>query len=724
MIITLINILPTKMLAAFHLGTIVNNLEIHMKYSPLFLALSMAMPLAHANSNSIEVIEVTGSYFNDYKVDEAKGAMRTDASLLETAQSVTVIPRTIVEEQLATTLGEVLTNDASLSAGSKQRNREVFNLRGFELSSSNGYLRDGHQHWSHYQQPIETLESVEVIKGPSSILYGQSGPGGLVNMVTKKPTARTLFNIGADTDQEGSTRFTLDAGGALNDEESLRYRANLVKQDVTYQREYQNGDQRERNRFLGALVVDYDVSDDLSLRVHYDYTNDKAGLDTGGWLNEDGDLIGDRKTIRDMSWAFTDIDVENYGADVNYNMNDNWQVAIGYNKQTFERQRFESSPKKPSGFNEGDQYTSKPYDRFDDWQFTTKFIDFTGEFEFAGVEHQLLIGLNSLDYSYDQVKADRIALKGDINFPYSAGQNEPEKPNVTYKNPNKSYSSKYDYYGVYLQDLITLNDNWQVSLGGRYDKQTKKTANNESFLPKFGVLYHPSEQATVYYSYTEGFEPQRSETLINDEDINHGMKLDAMESKQSEIGVKWQLVDDRLLLTGAIFDISKTGKLISEDIDHPDFKSRTTQAGEQRHKGFELGAQGAINDKLFIMSSLINIDATYEKDELYQGKTPTDVPEWSAALWSRYEFTDTLAFNAGAFYEGSRFADNDNTIKKDSYTRIDVGATYQMDIDNHELNLRFNINNLLDKKYLIGGGTSSVTAADGISFRLAAQLAF
>ena len=718
MIITLINIPLTKILAAFHLGTIVNNLEINMKYSPLFLALSMAMPLAHANSNSIEVIEVTGSYFNDYKVDEAKGAMRTDASLLETAQSVTVIPRTIVEEQLATTLGEVLTNDASLSAGSKQRNREVFNLRGFELSSSNGYLRDGHQHWSHYQQPIETLESVEVIKGPSSILYGQSGPGGLVNMVTKKPTARALFNIGADTDQEGSTRFTLDAGGALNDEESLRYRANLVKQDVTYQREYQNGDQRERDRFLGALVVDYDVSDDLSLRVHYDYTNDKAGLDTGGWLNEDGDLIGDRKTIRDMSWAFTDIDVENYGADVNYNMNDNWQVAIGYNKQTFERERFESAAKKPSGFNEGDEYTSNPYDRFDDWQFTTKFIDFTGEFEFAGVEHQLLIGANSLDYYYGQLKVKASSVT------YSAGQNEPVKPDIDYRDDDTLYTSEYDYYGVYLQDLVTLNDNWQVSFGGRYDKQNKESADSESFSPKFGVLYHPSEQATVYYSYTEGFEPQRSETLNDEEDINHGMKLDAMESKQSEIGIKWQLVDDRLLLSGAIFDISKTGKLISEDIDHPDFDSRTTQAGEQRHKGFELGAQGAINDKLFIMSSLINIDAEYEKDENYQGKTPTDVPEWSAALWSRYEFTDTLAFNAGAFYEGSRFADSANTIKKDSYTRIDVGATYQMDIDNHELNLRFNINNLLDKKYLIGGGTSSVTAADGISFRLAAQLAF
>ena len=143
-----------------------------MKLNPLFIAL-LACTSANvfANTANIERIEVKGSYFNDYKVDNASGAMRTSTSLLETAQSVTVITDTIVNEQLATTLGEVLTNDASLTAGSKQRNREVFNLRGFQLSSSTGYLRDGHQHWSHYQQPIEILEQVEVIKGPSSILY-------------------------------------------------------------------------------------------------------------------------------------------------------------------------------------------------------------------------------------------------------------------------------------------------------------------------------------------------------------------------------------------------------------------------------------------------------------------------------------------------------------------------------------------------------------------------
>ncbi|MCJ8293732.1 MAG: TonB-dependent siderophore receptor [Colwellia sp.] len=711
-----------------------------MKFSPLFLAVSAILSSTAVSADTvdnvtdistekvvddstenkalkdIEVIQVKGSYFNGYKVDNANGALRGNISLLETAQSVTVIPNTVINEQLATTLGEVLVNDASLTAGSKQRNREVFSLRGFELSSSNGYLRDGHQHWSHYQQPIETLESIEVIKGPSSILYGQSGPGGLVNMVTKKPTTNSIFNLGLDVDQEGSSRLTLDAGGAITEDESLRYRANLVKQDVTYQREYQNGEQRDRERFLGALVVDYDINDDLLVRFHYDRTNDKAGLDTGAWLDDEGNVIGDDKTIRDMSWAFTDITVENYGVDASYIINDAWQVKFGYNEQTFERQRFESAAKKPSDFVEGDSYTSKPYDRFDDWQFTTSFIDFTGEFELAGVEHTLLVGANYLDYYYGQLK-----VKGE-SFEYSAGQVEPPRPDISYTTDDSLYTSEYNYYGIYIQDLITINQEWQVMIGGRYDKQSKTGADNESLLPKAGVLYHPSENATFYASYSEGFEPQSSETINDDEDLNYGMEIDAMTSKQYELGAKWQLLDDRLLLTTAIFDITKSGVLVTEYNDDDSY--RTSQVGEQRHKGFEVAAQGAVTDKLFVMASMMNLDATYENDEEYTGMTPIDAPEWSASVWSRYELTENLAINAGAFYEGERFANQDNTVVKDAYTRIDVGATYKIALQNTDINLRFNVQNLFDTDYLAGGGTSNVTVGDGISYRLAVQVAF
>ena len=691
-----------------------------MKLNPLFIAL-LASTSANvfANTANIERIEVKGSYFNDYKVDNASGAMRTSTSLLDTAQSVTVITDTIVNEQLATTLGEVLSNDASLTPGSKQRNREVFNLRGFELSSSTGYLRDGHQHWSHYQQPIEILEQVEVIKGPSSILYGQSGPGGLVNMVTKKPTAQTLFNASADVDQHGSTRFMLDAGGALTEAEDLRARGVLVKQDVEYWREYQNGDNRERDRFLGALVVDYDISDNALVRVHYDRTDDEAGLDTGAWIDNDANIIGNDKTIHDMSWAFTDITVENMGIDFKMFLTDNWHVNLGYNEQTFERQRFESAPRKPSDFIEGDSYQSRPYDRFDDWQFKTAFIDFIGEFETVGVHHQLLVGANSLDYYYGQLRTSADT----INF--SAGQNEPNRPNISYKSDDTVSSSAYDYYGIYIQDLISFSPKWQLSLGGRYDKQSKENSNNESFVPKVGVLYHPNASATVYASYSEGFEPQ-NETLENENDVNNGMKLDAITSEQREVGVKWQLFDDRLMLSGALFDISKTGTLVSENLINPigDITSITTQAGEQRHKGFELSAQGAATDRLFVMASTMYLDANYERDEKLEGKRPTDAPKWSASLWTRYELNDAVAFNAGAFYEGERFADNANTVTKEGYTRVDIGATYKLNLNNNDINLRLNIENLFDKNYLAGGGLNNVTVGEGTSVRLAAQFSF
>lgn len=439
-------------------------------------------------------------------------------------------------------------------------------------------------------------------------------------------------------------------------------------------------------------------------------------MDTGSWLDGNGEVIGDRKLIRDMSWAFTDIEVQNYGVDINYALNNDWQLTVGYNKQTFERQRFESAPRKPSKYVAGQEYTSKPYDRFDDWQFTTAFVDLTGEFELAGMQHQVLLGANSLDYYYGQLRVRSKPIT------YTVGQPEPLRPNVSYTTDDTLYTSEYDHYGMYFQDLVTINDQWQVSFGGRYDKQNRKNADSTSFVPKAGVLYHPQDNSTFYYSYSEGFEPQRSEKLNNELDINNGMDLDAVESKQHELGTKWQLLDDRLMLTGAIFDITKSGNLITERIEHPTFETRTTMAGEQRHKGFEIAAQGAVTDTFFVMTSLVNIDAKYERDQRYNGKTPADVPKWAASLWSRYEFSEAFAINAGAFYEGERYADNANTVKKDAYVRVDLGATYRFDWQERDVSLRFNINNLFDKKYVVGGGVNSVTAADGISFRLAAQV--
>ncbi|MCU8000561.1 MULTISPECIES: TonB-dependent receptor [unclassified Shewanella] len=703
------------------------------KYSVIGLAVGsalMAMPVIAevASDKNIERINVTGRTFNDYKVGSASGAMRGDIDLMDTPQSVNVIPDFVTDEQLATNLAEVLVNDSSVTAGTTRWNRQVFSIRGFELDSGNGYLINGHQQWSHYVQPIETLQQVEVLKGPSSMLYGQSGPGGLVNMVTKKPTYDSMLDLGFDTDGFGSTRAQLDAGGSLNDAQSLRYRGVLVKQDTKYWREYSaNDENQERDRWLGYLNLEFDVSDDVLLSVKYDHTQDKAGIDAGGWLDKQGNVIGERKTVWDAPWAFTDNTVSNLGADLTWQMSDDWKVKVGYNDQQFNRQRLDSAPSLNKGSEDPykDGYTINPFDRYDDWQHKTAYVDFTGEFSLAGMEHQFLIGANYLDYFYQQ------QIQKGKSQPVIPGQPIIQQ-DLDYHQGKLSNPSEYKYYGFYLQDLMTLNEQWKLLAGVRYDEQKKDGEGENSYAvsPKFGVIYSPMANGSIYVNYSKSFTPQGSVT--SSEDVNHGDNLKPEYGTQYELGTKWELFNDSLLLTAALFDITVSNVTTVQDIPvtNEGDKTITTQGGEQHHRGFEVGAQGQLGDSWFVTSSMMYLDAEYNTGagkiggKNLDGKTPIDAPEWSANIWTRYEVTDNFAMNFGAIYVGERFADADNTITKDGYVRFDIGAAYTMDIMGKDVSIRANVRNLFDTEYLDGGSDKMVTIGQDRNFSVAVEAKF
>ncbi|MGB6136397.1 MAG: TonB-dependent receptor [Shewanella sp.] len=694
------------------------------KYSVIGFAVGSALMVSPsiaqgASDSNIERITVSGLSFNDYKVGTSSGAMRGDIDLMDTPQSVNVIPDFVTDEQLATNLAEVLVNDSSVTAGTTRWNRQVFGIRGFELDSGNGYLINGHQQWSHYVQPIETLQQVEVLKGPSSMLYGQSGPGGLVNMVTKKPTYDSMLEIGFDTDENGSTRVQLDAGGSLNEAQSVRYRAVLVKQDTEYWREYSTTDEnQERDRWLGYINMEFDLSDDILLSVKYDHTQDKAGIDAGSWLDNDGNVIGDNETIWDADWAFTDNSVSNLGADITWYINDEWKVKAGYNDQQFNRQRLDSSPQYTTDpFSNG--YSIKPFDRYDDWQHKTAFVDFTANLNVADIEHQLLVGANYLDYFYQQqiqrgttqtIIPGQAAIKPDLDYHLSA----------------KGTPSEYNYYGFYLQDLMTFNDQWQLLAGVRYDEQKKDGLGENSYAvsPKFGAIYSPNENGSIYVNYSKSFTPQGA--VNNQFDVNNELDLKPEYGIQYEIGTKWELFDARLLMTAAVFDITLENITISETLAVPtdSFTDITTQGGKQKHRGFELGAQGQISQDWFVTSSMMYLDAEYQTGDDREGNTPIDAPEWSANIWTRYEITDDFAMNFGAVYVGERYANTDNTISKDDYIRFDLGAAYTMNIMSKDVSVRANVKNVFDTDYIEGGQYNMVTVGQERNISLAAEIKF
>ncbi len=679
------------------------NFKVTTICSAVVLALSTSAVNAQNTETQVdETIVVHAQSFNDYKVDSATGAMRTDTSMLDTAQSINVIPEIVLEEQLATTLGEALQNDASVSAGTQKWNREVFYLRGFELSSSNGYLRNGHSLFTHYMLPIETLESIEVIKGPSSLLYGRAAPGGLINMVSKKPTEAPRVNLGTNFDDLGSTHHHIDVSGKLNESGTVRGRTVMVKQDSVESRKYATGEERERDRFLGYGVIEADLSDWGLVSFNYEKTNDKAPLDTGTWLDLNGNVIGDRDTIRDANWSFIENDVENWGVDLDLYLSSQWRANLSFNSQEMKRHRYDSMPTPTANtIVDGSYILNKPFDRHDTWKTKAFHADLHGDFTALNVDHQVLLGVNGQFYDYAQLR-----VKNKTVIDVNPGEN-PVNPGLDYHNATEPYESDNNYYGFYVQDLVTFNDQWQALVGGRYDmyfadgmtstdKVVKGANDSESFSPKAGIIYHPSDNGSIYANYSESFNPV--DNVVNDDGSVTERKPE--ESRQYEVGTKWELMDSRLLLTAAAFDIEKSNISISEG-------GITTQNGIQRHIGAELGAQGQVSDKLFVMMSGMYLDANFDKHDKYQDKAPANVPEWSGSVWTRYALTENTAFNLGAFYEGARWADNANTVKLDSYVRFDTGASHSIKSDYVNWDFRFNIENLFDTDYVAGTGGST-----------------
>jgi iron complex outermembrane receptor protein len=653
---------------------------------------------APKGEEEIEIV-VTGEQEQGYRVPNATSATRTDTPIRDIPQSIQVIPEQVIEEQQVIQLEEALRNVSGVTFGGDVGGRgDQFSIRGFENAP---VLRDGFRRYGSFESfpEVANLERIEVLKGPASILYGEIQPGGLINLVSKKPLAEPFYEAELQGGNLGFVRPRFDISGPLTSDGSLLYRLNAL-----YQRSdsFRGFDQEER-RFFISPVFTWKISDRTDVTVSLEYTDDKRPADFG--LPAFGDRVVDvpRDRIANNPDDRLTNKYLNVGYDFQHRFSENWTLRNAFRYSSYEYNYnvvaltlgFDEKTRTVGNFWASQEGRDKNY------ALQTNLV---GKFATAGIEHTLLFGV---DLSHNN---ERIFSIGDFVTPIPVNIFNPvygqfSKPKEDTLPDFGGDDIKTNRLGIYVQDQLSLFDNLKLLLGLRYDtveqetvnlpglftKSGEQTRNYDAFTPRLGIVYQPVEELSLYASYSRSFNPNSATTVGGD-------PLEPEKGEGYEVGVKAELLERRLSATLAYFDITKQNVAVT----NPSFPLFSIATGEQRSQGVELDVTGQIRPGWNIIAAYAYIDAevTADTNSEIVGNRLFNVPKHSASLWTTYEIQrgnwQGLGFGVGFNYVGEREGDLDNSFEVDSYFLTNAAIFYRRN------NWRFSLNvkNLFNANYI------------------------
>ncbi|MGI0493622.1 TonB-dependent siderophore receptor [Alkalinema pantanalense CENA528] len=654
-------------------------------------------PIAQASptDEGEEEIVITADQAPSYRVPSASTATGTDTRILDAPVSIQVVPKDVIRDQQATRLEEVTRNVSGVTFSGENFGRGGrFSIRGFDDAP---VLRDGFRNYGFSQATPEVanLEQVEVLKGPASILYGEIQPGGVLNLVAKKPLANPFAELELQLGRRNFVQPRLDLSGPLNSEGTVLYRLNALFQNNDGFRDY------EKNiiRSFVAPTLAIKVNPQTDLNLSLEYLSEDRPADLG--IAAVGNKVGN--TRREQIVNEPDDNVSTNYVNVGYNLehrfNPNWKIRnafrytfYGYDYNVIALPLFVDNAGFVDRFYASQEGESRSY---------TMQTNVVGQFATGGLEHTLLFGvdLNHSDTREFSVLDPTTLTTLDIFNPVYG---QLAKPNEADLFDFGGRSLKSDRLGIYLQDQIAIQKNLKLLLGVRYDAVTQKAealpglavdANeteitSTAWTPRFGILYQPTESLSFYGSYSRSFTPSANTTV-------NGDPLEPERGEGWEVGVKTELFNKKLLATLAYFDVKKQNVAVPD----PDFPLSFISSGEQRSRGVELDLAGEILPgwKFIASYAYINAEVTQDSDSSLIGNRLFGVPEHSASLWTTYEVQQGslqgLGIGVGFNYVGDRQGDLDNSYQADGYFVTNAAIFYRR--NNWRLGLNFkNIGNV------------------------------
>jgi iron complex outermembrane receptor protein len=665
-------------------------------------------PTAQAPDDAIQ-ITVTGEEGSRYVEPNTSTATRTDTPLRDIPQSIQVVPREVLEDQQVIELGDALRNVSGVVINSQSFSGERFTIRGFEDAS---ILRDGFRQTfgggdAGFPE-IANLETIEVLKGPASILFGVLEPGGVINLVSKQPLSEPFYNLGLQVGNRELISPSLDFSGPLTEDGRLLYRLNaLVRTEDSFR-----GFETDIRRSFIAPTLSWQISDRTDLTFRLEYTDDEGPAESGGSVVI-GDEVADLPSDRVLGVPDEDIsrdELLRVGYNFEHRFSDNWRLRNAFSYLNRERESEYSAAFGPLDETTGDLPLSFASQRFPQEVFELQ-TSVVGEFNTGSIEHTLLFGV---DLFRENSRGND--ARADIFSPFVLNIFDPDYSGLTRPNPEDipliaSLESQDDALGVYLQDQVTLFDNLILLAGIRYETVEQEVVNNPSFFsptgsestvnedaftPRVGLVYQPIEELSLYGSFSQSFVPN-SATNVD------GEILEPERGEQFEIGARAELLEGRLIANLAFFDITKQNVATTD----PDNILFSAAIGEQRSRGIELDVAGEILPGWNIIANYAYIDAEITEDEDgNEGNRLSGVPDHNLNLWTTYTIQngslEGLGFGLGFNYVSERSGDNANSFTADGYFLTNAAVSYERDNWRAALNIR----NLFDVDYIETTGTN------------------
>ncbi|WEJ74241.1 TonB-dependent siderophore receptor [Pseudomonas sp. PSE14] len=686
----------------------------------------LVVPTVHAESQdtlALPETSVTAAYDQQsYNPGDSKSALKIDAPLRDIPQTVNVVPQSVIKDQGAQSMEDVLKNVPGIGFSNGDGQRDQVTIRGF--SAIGDMYIDGVRDDALYFRDLSNIERVEVIKGPAAVLYGRGSSGGLINSISKTPGFAPKHEVGMTVDSEGKRRTQFDTGWA-DQQTNQAYRVTGAFEDSDTYR-----DDGYIDRKAIAPSAYFRLTDDLELNLGASYLYDKRLIDFGI------PALGDRPVDvdRDKRFGSGDPDQDYARSEVfsltsalNYQINDNLSLTNTSRFYRYDLDRnntlADTSPTRfvtsPDGellvkLNRGNVARDE-YGVFNQ-------TELKQHAQLAGMQHNLLYGVevgvqdkHQRVFSQNNVAQVPVFSDGLVPVPEHAA-------NLSSKGTNTQ-----DTTGFYVQDLIELNEQWKALLGVRYDifgqeyddervQNVDLDRTDKTWSPRAGLVYQPDQIQSYYVSVSRSYQPSGEVFAVSPSNQN----LEPEETTNYEIGTKWDLLDNRLSITAAIFRLERTNMKTAD----PTNPNLTVLAGEQRTDGFETTISGQLTDKWQIYAGYAYLDAEITKSNSKtngvpnEGQVPTLTPRNSANLWLVRTLTPQWRAAAGANYVDDRYTALDNNVVMPSYTTFDTALFYS--VPHWDMALR--LKNVFDRDYYVSAHGSVDLITPGAPRTLEASL--